>query len=80
MAGSGSSHEGASAAMTRVLATVGARGLGVRRLCCLVTALLQELDGSGPVAGTGLPAEGAACNCGASRTEEMPWRTGCQAS
>jgi hypothetical protein len=74
------SHEDPTTGMARVLTKVGARGLGVTRLCCLVTVLVQGLHGSGPGGGTGLLAEGAACKCGASQIEELPWRAGCQAS
>ena len=53
---------------------------GLARVCCAMTRLVQGLNAGVPRTGTGLWPPLRPCHCGASRSKESLWRSGCGAS
>ena len=54
--------------------------IGLIRVCCAVTRLVQALNADVPRTGTGLWPPLESCHCGASRNKESLWGSGCGAS
>jgi hypothetical protein len=52
---------------------------GLVRVCCAVTRLVQGLNAGIPLAGQDLWAPLDSCHCGASRSKESSWGSGCGA-